>query len=382
MSRLPWFVAGGAAAAYLFARERKALADRADPRVAAPTPARVQPPGASAPVTPVIPKQSISVPSAPQGETKPNLPTCTERLESLPGVWQWPVPLWNDGRVVGRAPVISNGFGPSHLGIDIMFKRLPHDAFKPGSPNGSKLFVMPDNHKAVAAANGVVWSAMKTSKGYAVVIDHGPMPFATFYTHLEKLFVPLAEPQSKARTQVRGGQPIGIIGYSPEDPAKLKHLHFAVWRGGPKDAFDPALAMECWQRSGFVHLDVLRNGGLIYRPVGARGEPYPQWVRDLDGESGVYLIRQDGELVYVGASVGRLYDTMTRHFQVWRRWKGFWKGQYGEGHDPGLTYDRDSVEVAVRITRASEALDEEARLIQRLRPRDNLIGQSVEEVPF
>jgi hypothetical protein len=58
------------------------------------------------------------------------------------------------------------------------------------------------------------------------------------------------------------------------------------------------------------------------------------------------------------------------HFH-WRRWKGFWKGQYGEGHDPGLTYDRDSVEVAVRITSPSASLDEEMRLIRRLKPRDN-----------
>jgi len=68
------------------------------------------------------------------------------------------------------------------------------------------------------------------------------------------------------------------------------------------------------------------------------------------------------------------------HFH-WRRWKGFWKGQYGEGADPGLTYDRDSVEVAVRLTSPSKALDEEMRLIARLRPRDNQIGQP-EEVPF
>ena len=70
------------------------------------------------------------------------------------------------------------------------------------------------------------------------------------------------------------------------------------------------------------------------------------------------------------------------HFH-WRRWKGFWKGAYGEGHDPGLTYDRARVDVAVRITPASRALDEEARLIRRLRPRDNLIGQREEEaIPF
>ena len=70
------------------------------------------------------------------------------------------------------------------------------------------------------------------------------------------------------------------------------------------------------------------------------------------------------------------------HFH-WRRWKGFWHGQYAEGHDPGLTYKRDSVEVAARMTSPERALDEEARLIRRLRPRDNLLRQpELEEVPF
>ena len=27
------------------------------------------------------------------------------------------------------------------------------------------------------------------------------------------------------------------------------------------------------------------------------------------------------------------------HFH-WRRYKSFWRGQFAEGHDPGLTYDR------------------------------------------
>ena len=70
------------------------------------------------------------------------------------------------------------------------------------------------------------------------------------------------------------------------------------------------------------------------------------------------------------------------HFH-WRRWKGFWRGQYGEGHDPGLTYARGAVEVAVRRTKPNDALDEEARMIRRLRPRDNLLGQPVaNDVPF
>lgn len=133
----------------------------------------------------------------------------------------------------------------------------------------------------------------------------------------------------------------------------------------------------------------LRNAGLIYRPVGDRGEPYPDWVRALDGKSGVYVIREVGEdgapeTVYVGEShSGRLYSTLTRHFQRWRRWKGYWRGQYGEGHDPGLTYDRSRVEVAARVTTPGDAIEEEARLIRRLKPRDNLLGQPDEEpVPF
>jgi hypothetical protein len=68
----------------------------------------------------------------------------------------------------------------------------------------------------------------------------------------------------------------------------------------------------------------LRNAGLIYRAVGASGERYPDWVRALDGKSGVYVIKQiqrDGseEVVYVGEShSGRLYDTLTRHLQTVR----------------------------------------------------------------
>jgi hypothetical protein len=134
------------------------------------------------------------------------------------------------------------------------------------------------------------------------------------------------------------------------------------------------------------NLSSYRNGGLIYRPVGTRGEDYPEWLRKLRGESGVYVIREarTGQVLYVGEShTGRVYETLTRHFQEWRRWKGFWRGHYGEGHDPGLTYPRHRVEVAVRVTHPNDAIDEEARLIRRLAPRDNLLGQPEhDEVPF
>ena len=138
----------------------------------------------------------------------------------------------------------------------------------------------------------------------------------------------------------------------------------------------------------------LRNGGLSYRPIGRSGESYPAWVRALRGKSGVYVIRErqrDGSnpIVYVGEShTSRLYQTLTRHFQRWRRAKKFWSGQYGgQDHDPGLTYDRARCTVAVRVLPAERAMDEEARLIARLRPRDNVIGQpeelgAEEAVPF
>ncbi len=96
-------------------------------------------------------------------------------------------------------------------------------------------------------------------------------------------------------------------------------------------------------------------------------------IRDITTREIVYVVQQREP---VSA------DTLTRHFQQWRRYKGFWRGQFGEGHDPGLTYDRDSVEVATRITSPSASLDEEMRLIARLRPRDNVLGQPAEAEPI
>jgi hypothetical protein len=60
-----------------------------------------------------------------------------------------------------------------------------------------------------------------------------------------------------------------------------------------------------------------RNAGLVYRPLGASGERYPEWVRELDGEAGVYVIRDadSHEVLYVGSSSTQLYDTLTRHVQ-------------------------------------------------------------------
>lgn len=121
--------------------------------------------------------------------------------------------------------------------------------------------------------------------------------------------------------------------------------------------------------------------------IGHEGEPWPRWLLELKAASGVYAIRsiQTGAVLYVGSSGGRLYGTITRHFQQWKRHKQWWKGQYGAGHDPGLTYQRGRCEVAIRLCSKSERLETEAKLIAQLRPRDNLQEHpdgDLEEAPF
>ncbi|CAN5398818.1 hypothetical protein BH11MYX1_BH11MYX1_15990 [soil metagenome] len=124
MSRVPWVVGGGAVAAYFWTLTR---ASHTPPAVIA---------------------------------------------SSFEDRWVWPVQTWN-----GRRPAISDGFYsprpgvPRHGGIDIMFQRLPSDTLKAGTSNGTKAFVMPDDIAVVAAADGVIWSAMKTGSPRGLVGD-------------------------------------------------------------------------------------------------------------------------------------------------------------------------------------------------------------------
>jgi len=123
-----------------------------------------------------------------------------------------------------------------------------------------------------------------------------------------------------------------------------------------------------------------------FHPIGRAGEPWPAWLRELGKACGVYAIKEHGRVVYVGSSRKALYGTITRHFQQWKRSKNWWKGQYGAGHDPGLVYDRGACAVWVATAACGAELDEEARLIEQLRPRDNLVehpdGKELEDAPF
>jgi len=153
--------------------------------------------------------------------------------------------VWRD-----RRPEISDGFTSSrhsptgdvirHGGVDLMYRRLAGDRCPPGTPNGSRGYIMPDHRAALAASDGVVWLAASTPRGWTVIIDHKPHKLATYYTHFSALLV-------VPKQQVRAGQPIGIIGGDPLDAAHLMHLHFEIWRGGAKDRFDPEPRMRAWE---------------------------------------------------------------------------------------------------------------------------------------
>lgn len=105
-----------------------------------------------------------------------------------------------------------------------------------------------------------------------------------------------------------------------------------------------------------------------YRSVeGAAPGDFARWVRNLKRKSGVYVIRQRGmitgkprRVLYVGEShSGKLYETLTRHFQSW------------EGPQEDTSYDRAKVCVSVKITTRGKAIDFQNSAITRLDPRDN-----------
>lgn len=106
-----------------------------------------------------------------------------------------------------------------------------------------------------------------------------------------------------------------------------------------------------------------------YRSVGTNGDrDFAPWVRSLGGWDGVYIIRarkwngSPGEYLYIGEShEGKLYATMTRHFQHW------------EGPQSKTTYDREDVLVAVKLTRNGvAAIEAQDALICDRQPKDNL----------
>ena len=139
----------------------------------------------------------------------------------------------------------SRGDGSIHWTLSTsgpVLARIASDPF-PVGPTGNKAFVMPDAWVATAASDGVLWSAGHTPREFAVVVDHGAV--ATFYQHLDTLFVPETKAPAKGAPRVqlvaiKAGQPHGVIGGDPLDPARLKYLHLGCGQAGQATRSIPA----------------------------------------------------------------------------------------------------------------------------------------------
>lgn len=85
--------------------------------------------------------------------------------------------------------------------------------------------------------------------------------------------------------------------------------------------------------------------------------------RNANKKPGVYLIKENGEIVYVGYSGKNIYRTMYRHFQKW-----------DHPYQEVITYNHSGVNkytVRVIFTTPQQAERLEAYLINKYKPRDN-----------
>lgn len=189
--------------------------------------------------------------------------------------WTWPVPDLVIGMGHLYPATITQEFRPGthakpHRGVDIMYKRrtaadlLETYRTTPetgGVRAGTSQFFAPPNTPICAARDGTIWSVDTTSRGIAIVIDHGGS-WATFYTHLASTAYPphaRGKPSRGAAggepTRVLAGETIGQMGADPLDPQKLRHLHFEAWYKGAGNsaAVDLGTAasspMNAWRRT-------------------------------------------------------------------------------------------------------------------------------------
>jgi predicted methyltransferase len=86
--------------------------------------------------------------------------------------------------------------------------------------------------------------------------------------------------------------------------------------------------------------------------------------RNTVNKSGVYLIKENGIIVYIGYSKTNLYRTLYRHFQQWNH-----KYQEVITYVNKLNRNRYTVRVVLCSPTRAEKL--EAALIQKYNPRDN-----------
>jgi murein DD-endopeptidase MepM/ murein hydrolase activator NlpD len=200
---------------------------------------------------------------------------------SLVEGWVYPIPDWK-----GYVATISDGPGDNkrdggkrgHNGCDLDYRAksksdLPQFIARTHQRSSGGLFFCPDGIPVLAARDGVLWSAGNSERGWQVVIDHGK-PFATYYQHMIRLFVPLAskgvvadaglieiEGKPKAplgKVHVKAGDVIGLVGADPtQGKTGFNHLHFEVWRDGGADRWiDPTPILAKARHTDFAKVKV------------------------------------------------------------------------------------------------------------------------------
>jgi murein DD-endopeptidase MepM/ murein hydrolase activator NlpD len=151
-------------------------------------------------------------------------------------VYVWPVP-----KLDGRMPKISSGYRtasrPNHVGVDIMYWRLPEDGGEIGKfnyPTHSRKHFMPHGKPAVSFGPGVVTKSKEIGTGGYVAIEH-PGGWTTQYMHLRDRRV-------KVGDKVKLGTPIGEVHYNPyKGGHQLIHLHFQTRKNGELVDPEPVL---------------------------------------------------------------------------------------------------------------------------------------------
>lgn len=86
--------------------------------------------------------------------------------------------------------------------------------------------------------------------------------------------------------------------------------------------------------------------------------------RNTANKSGVYLIKENGIIVYIGYSKSNLYRTLYRHFQQWNH-------KYQEVITYASKYNTNNYTVRVVLCSPTRAEKLEGALIQKYKPRDN-----------
>lgn len=183
------------------------------------------------------------------GWTHPLPRTCGDNKSRTPVVTQ----EWKPGHdpVRGQA----SGASANHLGVDLMYTKLPDDPRGTVKHDASRVFIAPAESLVLCVGPGQVWGTYHSDfYGNAVLVDHGTVNphlggVCTFYQHLDRF----ARAWQKG-DQVCPGEVLGVMGFAPGDPEGLRHLHFELRfprQGVPQDDWriDPEPYMKFWRRT-------------------------------------------------------------------------------------------------------------------------------------